>query len=428
MRWSKLTLPTKILVGLLTGAAFGIVANRLGWHDFVVGYIKPVGTAFVKLITMVVIPLVFASLLVGTASLNDIRKLGRIGIRTGAYYLTTTVLAISLGLILANALKPGSSLPEETKTRLLESVADDMEAQIEKVRQKPSLKDTLLGIIPGNPIEAFAEGKMLQIIFFALLTGICLTLVPTARSGPVIAFFEGLNETMIQMVHVIMKIAPYAVFALIATVTADFGHQILVVLAKYAIVVLLGLVLHVAIVYSLAIKILTRTKIRTFLKGIRPAQLIAFSSGSSSATLPVTMECVEENLGVPREISSFALPLGATINMDGTALYQGVAAVFIAQVYGMDLGLGQQLTIVLTATLASIGTAGTPGAGMAMLVIVLKSIGVPIEGVGLILGMDRILDMCRTAVNVTGDASCAMVVAAMDGKLGRENQNAKRKM
>ena len=419
MKWPKLQLPTKILLGLLLGAAFGIVANRCGWNNFVADYIKPVGTAFIKLITMVVIPLVFASLLVGTASLNDIRKLGRIGVRTAAYYVATTVIAISIGLILANVLKPGASLPEETKAQLLESGAQDITAKIEQMKEKPSLQNTLLSIIPSNPIQSFAEGKMLQVIFFALLTGICLTLVPDARGAPVIAFFEGLNDVMIRMVHVIMHIAPYAVFALIAAVTADFGAEILRVLAKYALVVLLGLILHACLVYSLAVKVLARTKVSTFFRGIRPAQLIAFSSSSSSAALPVTMECAEENLGVPREISSFALPLGATINMDGTALYQGVAAVFIAQVYGMDLNVGQQLTIVLTATLASIGTAGTPGAGMAMLVIVLKSVGVPIEGIGLILGLDRILDMCRTAVNVTGDASCSMVVAALDGRLGQ---------
>jgi len=420
MKWPKLTLPTKIMLGLVIGAMFGIAANRWGFAEVVVTYIKPVGTAFVKLITMVVIPLVFASLLVGTASLNDVRKLGRIGARTAAYYLTTTVIAISLGLVLANMIKPGAGLPEETKAKLLESGTEDMEAQLANALKKPSIKDTLLDIIPSNPIRAFAEGKMLQVIFFALLTGICLTLIPDARSGPVVAFFEGLNDTMIQMIHVIMKTAPYAVFALIAAVTADFGAEILVVLMRYALVVLLGLVLHLTVVYSVAIKIFTRTKIKAFFKGIRPAQIIAFSSSSSSATLPITMECAEENLGVPREISSFALPLGATINMDGTALYQGVAAVFIAQVYGMDLNIGQQLTIVLTATLASIGTAATPGASMATLVIVLKSIGVPVEGIGLILGIDRILDMCRTTVNVTGDSSCAMVVAALDGRLGQE--------
>ncbi len=419
MKWPKLQLPTQILLGLLLGAAFGVVANRFGWHNFVIEYVKPIGTAFVKLITMVVIPLVFASLLVGTASLNDIRKLGRIGIRTGGYYLTTTVIAITIGLMLANVLKPGSSLPAETKAQLLASGGQDIDARVDELLDEPSLKDTLLGIIPSNPIRSFAEGNMLQVIFFALITGICLTLIPDARGVPVIAFFEGLNDTMVQMVHVIMRIAPYAVFALIAAVTANFGSYILVVLLKYALVVLLGLVVQVSVVYPTAIKVLAHAKVGDFFRGIRPAQLIAFSSGSSSATLPVTMECAEENLGVPREISSFALPLGATINMDGTALYQGVAAVFIAQVYGIDLSLGQQLTIVLTATLASIGAAGTPGAGMATLVIVLKSIGVPVEGIGLILGMDRILDMCRTTVNVTGDASCAMVVSAMDGKLNR---------
>jgi Na+/H+-dicarboxylate symporter len=219
------------------------------------------------------------------------------------------------------------------------------------------------------------------------------------------------------MIHVIMLTAPYAVFALIAAVTADFGSEIIVVLIRYALVVIIGLTFHLIVVYAVAIKALTRTSIKAFFKGIRPAQIIAFSSSSSSATLPITMECAEENLGVPREISSFVLPLGATINMDGTALYQGVAAVFIAQVYGMDLHFTQQLTIVLTATLASIGTAAAPGASMATLVIVLKSIGVPIEGIGLILGLDRILDMCRTIVNITGDATCAMFVAAHDGRL-----------
>jgi len=420
MKWPKLTLPTKIMLGLVFGAIFGIAANRWGFAEVVGAYVKPVGTAFIRLITMVVIPLVFASLLVGTASLNDVRKLGRIGVRTAAYYMTTTVIAISLGLVLANIFKPGAGLPEETKAKLLESGTENMEAQLAKALQKTSIKDTLLEIIPSNPIRAFAEGQMLQVIFFALFTGICLTLIPDARSGPVVAFFEGLNDTMIQMIHVIMKTAPYAVFALIAAVTADFGHEILVVLLRYALVVLLGLATHLTVVYSAAIKVFTKSTVKAFFKGIRPAQIIAFSSSSSSATLPITMECAEENLRVPREISSFALPLGATINMDGTALYQGVAAMFIAQVYGMDLNIGQQLTIVLTATLASIGTAATPGASMATLVIVLKSIGVPVEGIGLILGLDRILDMCRTTVNVTGDASCAMVVAATAGQLEQE--------
>ena len=259
--------------------------------------------------------------------------------------------------------------------------------------------------------------KMLQIIFLALMGGVCLNLIGAERSRPVIRFFEAINDVVIQMVHIIMKLAPYGVFALISAVTADFGLNILLVLLKYSLVVVVGLVLHVTIVYSLAIKIFSKQKIGNFFRGIRPAQLIAFSSASSSATLPVTMECTEKDLGVSKKISSFALPLGATINMDGTALYQGVSTVFIAQVYGWGLAPAQQLTIVLTALLASIGTAGTPAAGVMTLAIVLKSIGVPLEGIAIILGVERILDMCRSVVNVTGDASCAVVVASTEGQL-----------
>ena len=262
---------------------------------------------------------------------------------------------------------------------------------------------------------------MLQIIFFAIILGIALTVVPNGRAQPVIIFFDALNDAMIQVVHIIMKLAPYGVFALIAAVVGDFGLDILPLLLKYALVVIAGLILHATITYSLAIKTFSKLKIATFYRGIRPAQLIAFSSGSSSATLPVTMECAEKNLGVSRQVSSFALPLGATINMDGTALYQAVSAVFIAQVYNMDLGLTDQLTILLTATLASIGTAGAPGVGMIMLAMVLESIGVPLEGIALILGVERLIDMCRTAVNVTGDLSCAVVVSSTENELSNVN-------
>ena len=417
MKLPRLPLYTKILIGLLAGVVFGILANQLGFSAFVIDYIKPVGSAFIRLISMVVVPLVFASLLVGITSLNDIRKLGRIGAKTVAYYLCTTAIAISIGLLLANTLRPGEGLSQEARTKLIQNSGEEAGAQIETGLKKPTVTDILLNIIPTNPVKAFVEGKMLQIIFCALLTGICLSLIGSERSQPVINFFEGINEVMIQIVHIIMKIAPYGVFALISAVIADFGLSILFLLLKYSLVVVVGLVLHVTIVYSLAIKIFSKQKVRTFFKGIRPAQLIAFSSGSSSAALPVTMECTERDLGVPREICSFALPLGATVNMDGTALYQGVSAVFIAQVYGMGLTMAQQLTVVLTATLASIGTAGTPGAGVITLAIVLKSIGVPLEGIALILGVERILDMCRSAVNVTGDASCAVVVASTESQL-----------
>ena len=421
MKLLKLQLYTKVLIGLLVGVIFGVLANQWGFSAFVFSYIKPIGSAFIKLISMVVVPLVFASLLVGTASLNDIRKLGRIGAKTVAYYLCTTIIAISIGLLLANTFKPGEGLSQEKRTQLTESVSEKEGAQIETALKKPTVTDILLNIIPTNPVKAFVEGKMLQIIFLALMAGICLSLIPTERSRPVINFFEGINELIIQMVHIIMKLAPYGVFALISAVVADFGLGILFVLLKYSLVVIIGLILQVTIVYSSAIKIFSKHKIRTFFRGIRPAQLIAFSSASSSATLPVTMECTEKNLGVPGQIASFALPLGATINMDGTALYQGVSAVFIAQFYGMGLTVPQQLTIVLTAVLASIGTAGAPMAGVITLAIVLKSIGVPLEGIALIMGVERILDMCRTVVNVTGDASCAVVVASSESELKYSN-------
>jgi len=416
MRLPKLQIYTRIFIGLISGVLFGIAANSLGFSDFVCDYVKPVGTAFIKLISMIVVPLVFASLLVGTASLNDIRKLGRIGGKTLIYYLCTTVMAIAIGLFLANVFKPGTGISEQTQARLLAGRQANADTAIETVLKTGSIKETLLGIIPKNPVKAFAEGNMLQIIFFAIMFGVALTLIGNQRAQPVIDFFQGLNDAIIRMVHLIMKAAPYGVFALIAGVVSDFGLGILFTLLKYALVVIGGLIIHSVIVYGFAIKMFSKLKVIDFFKGIRGAILIAFSSGSSSAALPVTMECAEKNLGVASEVCSFALPLGATINMDGTALYQGVSAVFIAQVFGMDLTIGQQLTVVLAATLAAVGTAGAPGVGMIMLAMVLTSIGVPLEGIALVLGPERILDMCRTAVNVTGDAACAVVVDASEGR------------
>jgi proton glutamate symport protein len=414
----RLPLHTKIFLALVAGAVFGLVANRLGFAGFVMDYVKPVGTAFVRLIGMVVVPLVFASLLVGTTSLKDMRSLGRIGIKTIGFYLCTTAIAVSIGLLLSNVLRPGAGLSPETKQQLIQGAGEQKDYVAPARVERPSLTDLLLNIIPTNPIRAFAEGQMLQIIFFALLTGICLTLIPLERSRPVVAFFQAINETIIKMVHVIMQTAPFGVFALIAAVVADFGIGILLTLITYSGVVLLGLTVHLLFTYPVVLRTLAGTSVRQFFRGIRPAQLVAFSTSSSSATLPVTIECVTESVGVSPSICSFTLPLGATINMDGTALYQGVAAVFIAQLYGLGLDFGQQLTIVLTATLASIGTAGIPGAGIFTLAIVLQSVGVPLQGIGMILGVDRFLDMCRTVVNVTGDAVCATVVAASEGQLG----------
>lgn len=419
MKLPKLQLYTKILIGLILGVIVGIVSNQVGISPFFSTYIKPFGSAFIRLISMVVVPLVFASLFVGTASLNDIRKLGRIGGKTIAYYLCTTAIAIIIGLVLANIFKPGSGLTKETQDQLLANYSAEAQTKIDTALKKPGIAETLIDIIPTNPMRSLTEGEMLQIIFFALILGIAITLIPHEKAGPVIKFFDGVNEAMIKLVHIIMEFAPYGVFALIVSIIGEFGLGILGPLFKYSIIVIVGLFLHIAITYTLALKIFTkgRVNLKKFFRGIRPAQLIAFSSSSSSATLPVTMECVEENIGVSKEISSFVLPLGATINMDGTALYQGVAAVFIAQVFGMDLSIGQQLTIVLMATLASIGAAGVPGVGMITLTMVLKQIGIPLEGIALILGVDRILDMCRTIVNITGDAACATVVGFSEGQL-----------
>ena len=414
MKQVKLQLYTKILIGMLCGVLVGLVTHHFDASEYVQIYVKPFGTLFIKLITMVIVPLVFASLVVGTASLDDIRQLGRIGIKTMAFYICTTVIAISGGLLLANVLQPGQGLALETKAQLLEQSQGTIDTHKAKLAEKPTLTELLLDIVPRNPIRALIDGNMLQVIFFALLFGICLALIPKSEAGPVRQVFVGINAVMIQIVHGVMRLAPYGVFALMSAVIADLGASILLVLLKYVVAVLVGLLLHMLLVYSLAIKLMSRLSIRQFFKGIRPAQLIAFSSGSSSATLPITIECAHENLGVPMKIGSFVLPLGATINMDGTALFHGVSTLFISQVYGLDLTFAQQLTVVVTATLASIGTAGTPGAGMVTLAIVLRSIGIPVEGIGLILGVERLVDMCRTAVNITGDACCAAVVAARE--------------
>ncbi len=402
---------SKILIGLVLGVVAGLTLGEA------VGELKPLGDAFIRLISLIVIPLVFASLLVGTTSLNDVRKLGRIGGKTVAYYLVTTSVAIAIGLVLANGIGPGTGLDEQTRHRLLQNYQSEADAKIARAKEKPSVSQTLLEIIPKNPLRSMADGKMLQIIFFALLLGIALTLIEREKADPVIGFFDGVNDAMICIVNLVMHLAPYGVFALIAHIIGQYGTGILRTLLSYCFVVTLGLAIHALVIYPLALRLLTRQNIRRFFAGIRPAQLIAFSSSSSSATLPVTIKNVEEKLGVPPKIASFVLPLGATINMDGTALYQGVATVFIAQVYGMDLTVVDQLTILLTATLASVGAAGVPGAGMIILALVLESIQVPLEGIALILGVDRIIDMCRTAVNVTGDASAAVVIASSEGEL-----------
>lgn len=375
--------------------------------------IKPLGDIFIRLLSLIAIPLVIATLITGAASLDDVKKLGKIGIRTFLLYIATTALAITIGLVIANTIQPGNRVELSQKQHMIGSV-DDNSAENITENLDVNIVQFVVEMIPKNPFEAISSGNMLQIVFFVVFFGVALTFVPKEKAEPVKAFFDGAGEVIIKMVNFAMKYAPIGVFALIASTIADFGYEILSTLFWYILCVVLGLLLHTTVVYGAMVKLLGKTGILRFFKGIRNAQVIAFSTSSSASTLPVTFECVEENLGVSKKIAGFVLPLGATLNMDGTALYQGVAAVFIAQIYGIDLGLSGQLTIILTAVLASIGTAPVPGVGIIMLVMILQSVHIPPQGIALILGVDRILDMLRTITNVTGDAAVSVVVAASD--------------
>jgi proton glutamate symport protein len=382
-------------------------------EETVATYIKPIGTLFINLLSFLAIPLVIASLIVGAASLEDIKKLGRIGIKTFTIYIVTTAIAIIIGLTAANVIEPGKKIDESSKESMMGSFKEESaEAALEKL--DVDIVDFFVGIVPKNPMKAITEGNMLQIVFFAVIFGVTLTFIEKKKSLVVLGFFDGVSDTMIKMVDFIMKIAPLGVFALISSTIAEFGYYIILTLFWYILAVVLGLLVHTLVVYPIIVKMFTKVSPISYLKGIRNAQAIGFSTSSSAATLPVTFECVEKNLGVPKPISGFVLPLGATINMDGTALYQGVAAVFIAQVYGFDLNIIQQLTVVLTAVLASIGTAPVPGVGIIMLVMILNAIHVPAEGIALILGVDRILDMCRTVTNVSGDSAVALAIAGSE--------------
>ncbi len=420
----KMKLHWQIIIGLVAGALFGVFAAVNQLSGFTHDWITPLGTLFVNLLKLIAMPLVFASLVTGVASLADVSKLSRMGGRTIGIYLLTTVFAITIGLVVVNVLQPGKSIPRAVSADLQASYVEEVEgrsATIEKVKERGPLQP-LVDIVPQNVVAAFSENRrMLQVVFFALFFGVSLILIPNEHTRVVKSFVQGLNDIIIKMVDLIMVVAPIGVFALIAgTITAVAGDNIDSVLSLlsslgfYTLVVVFGLLLHVLLVYTTIVRFFTRFSIKEFYKGIAPAQLLAFSTSSSAATLPVTMECVEENLGVKNEVAAFVLPLGATINLDGTALYQGVATVFIAQALGMDLNLAAQLTIVLTALLASIGTAPVPAAGIVMLVIVLESVGVPSSGIALILGVDRILDMVRTATNVTGDAAVTVLVDAAE--------------
>lgn len=418
----KLPLHWKILLGMLFGVLFGLLFSQFEWGKaLVVDWIKPFGTIFINVLKLIAVPLILASLIKGVSDLKDITQLSSMGGRTIGLYLFTTLTAVTIGLSIVNVIKPGNTISDETRTELLSAYASDAAAKqsVAAAQKEAGPLQVLVDLVPSNIFAAMQDnGNMLQVIFFAIFFGIGIVLIPQKKSQAVKDFFDALNEVILKLIDLIMIAAPYGVFALLAALVAEApSADLFKALGLYTITVLLGL-LCMILFYLLLVRLVTGKKIGFFLKGISPAQLLAFSTSSSAATLPVTMERVHEHLGVEEDVSSFVLPIGATINMDGTSLYQAVAAVFIAQAFGMDLSLGAQLGIIATATLASIGSAAVPGAGMVMLVIVLAQAGIPEAGLALIFAVDRPLDMCRTAVNVTGDASVSMMVAKWLGKLG----------
>ena len=423
----NLALHWKIIIGMTLGVVFGLLAITIGWDKFTSDWIKPFGTIFINLLKLIAVPLVFASLIKGVASLSDISKLSRIGSKTIALYLTSTVVAVTIGLLIVNTIQPGKYFSEEKRIEFKEKFATKTEAKMEAAAQVSDQGPLqfMVDIVPQNFLNAATDNSnMLQVIFFAILFGMAMIMLPDEKTVYVKGFFDGVNDVILQIVDMIMRMAPFGVFALLASLMVDFSDgdirnvlELFSALGLYSLAVIIGLLTMIFVVYPIILRLFTKMNYFDFFKGILPAQMLAFSTSSSAATLPVTMERCEDHLGVSEEISSFVLPLGATINMDGTSLYQAVAAVFIAQAFGIDLDLTQQLTIVLTATLASIGAAAVPGAGLVMLVIVLGAVGMDPEGVALIFAVDRILDMLRTVVNVTGDATVATVIASSEGQL-----------
>ena len=417
----------RILIALGLGLVYGVVAAYAGWGGFTADWIAPFGTIFLRLLLLVAVPLVLASLITGIASLSDLNKLSRIGGKTIAIYLGTTLIALIIGLVLVNLLNPGAVVPESVRVRLQETYQGDVSDREElaaEARERGPLQP-LVDMVPDNIAGAASDNRrMLNVVFLAFLFGVALMLIPTAQSAPLLALFESLNAVIIKIVELVILFAPIGVFGLIAdTVTGVAGDspadvpQLLGALGFYCGVVLMGLAIQIGVTYPLLLRLFTSLPVRQFFQGVVQAQLVAFSTSSSAATLPVTMKSAKNNLGVSDEVASFVLPLGATINMDGTGLYQAVAAVFIAQTLGIQLDLSAQLSIVLLALLASIGTAAVPSAGIVMLIVILETINVPAAGIALILGVDRILDMSRTAANITGDVTVAAVVAASEGQL-----------
>ncbi|ELR71429.1 Proton/glutamate symporter [Fulvivirga imtechensis AK7] len=467
----KLPLHVKIIIGLVAGIIWAFISSSLGWNEFTINWIDPFGTIFIRLLKFIAVPLVLFSIISGVSGLSDISKLGRLGAKTLGLYLITTVIAVGMGLLLVNIIKPGTFLEEnqrvknrisyerwvqqtpgvpepkdgrhfltdpEFRSQVEEATTGDELAAIDKknanvAEKMESAKKTqqssplqfLVEMVPENIVLAISDnGLMLQVIFFAIFFGITLALIPGDKAKPVIDFVNGTNEVFLKMVDIVMRAAPFFVFALLAGVIAKMADtpaevfEIFKGLGSYSVTLLIGLFFMIFVFYPLiATAFVKKLSYKEFFKNISPAQFLAFSTSSSAATLPVTMECVEDNMGVSKSISSFVLPVGATVNMDGTSLYQAVAVVFMAQLHMIDLTVGQQLTIVLTATLASIGSAAVPSAGLVMMIIVLQSVGLNPAWIAIIFPVDRILDMCRTVVNVTGDATVSTLIAKSEGEL-----------
>ena len=418
---NNLALHWKILIGMLLGVIFGVLMLQFNYgKDLVVDWIKPLGTIFINALKLIAIPLILASLIKGVSDLKDIAKLSKMGGRTVLLYMITTVTAVTIGLGIVNLIQPGKIVSKEAQAKLVEAYAEDAASKqiIANEQMADGPLQPLIDIVPSNIFDAATDNaNMLQIIFFSIFFGIGLILIPEQKAKPVKDFFDALNDVILKMIDLIMLAAPFGVFALLAALVVDApSPDLFKALGLYSLCVLLGLCLMI-IFYIILVRFYAAKTPKFFLNGILPAQLLAFSTSSSAATLPVTMERVQEHLGVEEEVSSFVLPIGTTINMDGTSLYQGIAAIFIAQTFGLQLDLAAQLSIIATASLASIGAAAVPSAGMVMLLIVLGQAGIPEAGLALIFAVDRPLDMCRTVVNVTGDAAVSMVLAKSTGKL-----------
>jgi len=410
----SLALHWRILIGMFLGVVAALILGQFEWGSrLITDYIKPFGTIFINGLKLIAMPLILASLIKGVSDLKDLSRLSQMGLRTIITYVFTTLIAVSIGLLVVNAVAPGDQISEQTRNDLVEAYGGEAEKKQEQAERQIEAGplQALVDLVPSNIVGAASNnGNMLQVIFFALFFGISLIMIPEASATPVKAFFDGLNDVILKMIDLIMALAPYGVFALMAALVVEApSADLFSALLWYALCVVFGLLLLV-VVYLIIVRFVLKRSPMAFIRGIAPAQLLAFSTSSSAATLPVTMECVEEELGVRKEVASFVLPIGATINMDGTSLYQAVAAVFIAQAFGMDLDFATQMGIIATATLASIGSAAVPGAGMVMLIIVLGQAGIPEAGLALIFAVDRPLDMCRTVINVTGDAMVSLWV------------------